>query len=155
LFESQTPSRVMKKKILFVCIHNSARSQMAEAFLNQICGDEFEAQSAGIEPGHLNQVVVGVMREAGIDISAKKTKSVSELLHHEFDSVITVCDEASAERCPVFPGGGRRLHWGFPDPSTFQGSLMDKLVKTREVRDAIKSRVEEWCAETCSPANER
>ena len=141
-----------KQKILFVCIHNSARSQMAEAFLNQICKFEYDAESAGIEPGKLNPVVVGVMREAGIDISGKTTKSVSEFLHHEFDYVITVCDETSAERCPVFPGKAKRLHWGFPDPSAFDGFLMDKLVNTRNVRDAIKNKVEEWCAETCSTA---
>src|SRR5881275_1151107 len=108
----------MKKKILFVCIHNSARSQMAEAFLNDICGDEFEADSAGIEPGKLNPIVVEAMQEAGLDISGNTTKSVADLIASgkSFTHVITVCDEASAERCPVIPGSGTRLHWGFPDP---------------------------------------
>ncbi|HEY3931523.1 MAG TPA: arsenate reductase ArsC [Verrucomicrobiae bacterium] len=139
----------MKKKVLFVCIHNSARSQMAEAFLNQICGDEFEAHSAGLEPGKLNPTVVEAMQEVGIDISGNKTKSVSEFLKSNklFSHVITVCDEASAERCPIFPGVTTRLHWSFPDPSAFQG--VEKLAKTREVRDAIKEKIEQWCAEVC------
>ena len=141
----------MKKKVLFICIHNSARSQMAEAFLNQICGKEFEACSAGIEPGRLNPIVVEVMKEAGIDISGNQTKSVADMLKSSnlFAYVITVCDEASAERCPIFPGVTTRLHWGFPDPSGFQGTREEKLAKTREVRDAIKSKIEKWCAEVC------
>src|SRR5579862_3487243 len=141
----------MKKKVLFVCIHNSARSQMAEAFLNQFCPDEFEARSAGIEPGKLNPIVVEAMREIGIDISRNKTKSVSDMLAagQKFSYVITVCDETSAERCPVFPGATTRLHWGFPDPSSFTGVPAEKLARTREVRDTIKQRVEEWCAQVC------
>jgi arsenate reductase len=144
----------MKRKILFVCIHNSARSQMAEAFVHQLCGDCFEAYSAGLEPGRLNPVVVEVMRELGLDLSANRTKSCEDLLRLglQFDYVATVCDEASAERCPVFPGGGRRLHWGFPDPSSFQGDPAAKLAFTRGVRDQIKARIEAWCHETCPPA---
>src|ERR1041384_4596385 len=105
----------MKKKVLFVCIHNSARSQMAEAFLNQLCGGVFEAHSAGIEPGKLNPVVVEAMREIGIDLSGNKTKPVSDMFKEgkAFAYVITVCDETSAERCPVFPDGTTRLHWSF------------------------------------------
>ena len=139
----------MKKNVLFVCIHNSARSQMAEAFLNQICGDEFEAHSAGIEPGKLNPTVVEVMQEVGIDISGNQTKSVAVMLKSSklFAYIITVCDETSAERCPIFPGVTTRLHWGFPDPSSFQGA--EKLAKTREVRDAIKEKIEQWCGEIC------
>jgi arsenate reductase len=141
----------MKKKVLFVCIHNSARSQMAEAFLNQICGEEFEAHSAGIEPGKLNPIVVEAMQEIGIDISSNKTKSVSEFLKSNklFSYVITVCDETSAERCPVFPGMTTQLHWGFPDPSAFQGTREEKLERTREVRDSIKQQIEKWCEEVC------
>jgi arsenate reductase len=141
----------MKKKVLFVCIHNSARSQMAEAFLNQICGEFFEAQSAGIEPGKLNPIVVEAMQEIGVDISGNKTKSVSEFLKSNklFSHVITVCDETSAERCPIFPGVTTRLHWGFPDPSAFRGTREEKLGKVREVRDAIKEKIEQWCAEVC------
>jgi len=103
----------MKQKVLFVCIHNGARSQMAEAFLNQICGKVFDAQSAGIEPGKLNPVVVDAMREVGLEISRNQTKAVADFLQQQFDYVITVCDETSAERCPIFPGKTKRLHWVF------------------------------------------
>jgi len=142
----------MKKKVLFVCIHNSARSQMAEAFLNQFCGEQFSAQSAGIEPGKLNPVVVEAMNEAGIDISRNQTKSVQSFLQSKasFDYVITVCDETSAERCPVFPGKSQRLHWGFPDPSGFAGSADEKLAKTRQVRDMIRAKVQAWCESMCA-----
>ena len=142
----------MKKKVLFVCIHNSARSQMAEAFLKQICGEEFEAHSAGLEPGKLNPLVVEAMQEIGIDISGNKTKAVFDIIKSGkmFAYVITVCDEASAERCPIFPGITKRLHWGFPDPSSFQGSAEERLAKTREIRDVIKNKIELWCREVCS-----
>jgi arsenate reductase len=142
----------MKQKVLFVCIHNSARSQMAEAFLNQICSEVFEAHSAGIEPGKLNPVVVEAMQEIGIDISGNQTKSVADYLSQSFSYVITVCDETSAERCPVFPGKTRRLHWGFPDPSAFQGTHEEKLARTRDIRDQIKARIEAWCEEICPAA---
>jgi arsenate reductase len=142
-----------RKNVLFVCIHNSARSQMAEAFLNQICGDEFAACSAGLEPGKLNPVVVEAMREIGVDISGNRTKPVSDMIASGklFAYVITVCDEAGAERCPIFPGVATRLHWGFPDPSGFQGTPEEKLAETREVRDAIKAKIGQWCAEVCPP----
>ena len=141
----------MKAKILFICIHNSARSQMAEAFMNQLCGGEFEAHSAGLEPGKLNPLVVEAMREIGMDISGNKTKAVSDYIGsgQAFAHVITVCDETSAERCPIFPGVTKRLHWGFPDPSAFAGTPEEKMAKVREVRDAIKRKIEAWCAETC------
>src|SRR5262245_54756758 len=142
----------MKRNVLFICIHNSARSQMAEAFLDHICGDCFEAHSAGLEPGKLNPVVVEVMKEVGIDISLNQTKSVSDMANSGkgFDYVITVCDETSAERCPIFPGTTTRLHWSFADPSAFQGSPVDKLIKTREVRDALMAKVQECCAKGCA-----
>jgi arsenate reductase (thioredoxin) len=141
----------MKKKVLFVCIHNSARSQMAEAFLNRICGDEFEAYSAGIEPGRLNPIVVEVMQEIGIDISSNQAKAVFDMYKSgkTFAYVITVCDETSAERCPIFPGVMARLHWSFSDPSSFSGSHDEKLARTREVRDTIKAKIEQWCAQVC------
>ena len=144
----------MKSKVLFVCIHNSARSQMAEAFLNEKCGSEFEAHSAGIEPGKLNPIVVEAMQEVGIDISGNKTKSVTDMIKSgkSFSHVITVCDETSAERCPIFPGITRRLHWSFPDPSAIQGTREQKLERTREIRDMIKTRVEKWCGEVCTAA---
>jgi arsenate reductase len=141
----------MKKNVLFICIHNSARSQMAEAFLNQICGDLIEAHSAGLESGRLNPIVVEAMREIGIDISGNKTKGVSDMIKsgRTFHYVITVCDETSAERCPVFPGLTKKLHWSFPDPSSFRGSREDILQKTRIVRDLIMRKIQEWCAEVC------
>ena len=137
-----------KKKVLFVCIHNSARSQMAEAWLNDLCGDAFFAESAGLEPGELNPLVVTAMREVRIDISRKRTQSVADVVTrgNQFAYVITVCDETSAERCPVFPGTAQRLHWGFPDPSQFTGSPTEKLEQTRRVRDLIKSQIRDWCA---------
>ena len=141
----------MKKKVLFICIHNSARSQVAEAFLNQICGEQFEAHSAGLEPGKLNSIVVEAMQEIGIDISRNQTKAVFETYKSgtSFAYVVTVCDETSAERCPIFPGVTTRLHWNFPDPSALQGSHDEKLARTREIRDTIKTKIEEWCTEVC------
>ena len=139
------------KRVLFVCIHNSARSQMAEAFLNDTCGECFEGYSAGLEPGKLNPIVVEAMQEIGIDISGNRTKEVFEMFRtgKSFACVITVCDETSAERCPIFPGVTTRLHWSFEDPSSFQGKHEEKLDKTREVRDAIKQKIEQWCEEVC------
>lgn len=135
-----------KTKVLFVCIHNSARSQMAEAFLNTLYGDRFEAMSAGLEPGVLNPYVVRAMQEVGIDISGASTKSVFDLYKagKVYSYVITVCDREAAERCPIFPGVTRRLHWGFPDPSHAQGDDEEKMAMVRTVRDAIRRQIEEW-----------
>lgn len=135
-----------KIKVLFVCIHNSARSQMAEAFLNSIAGDKFEAESAGIEPGKLNPVVVDAMKETGIDISQNKTKSVFEFYEQGkvYDYVITVCDKEAAEKCPVFLGVAERLHWNFQDPSALSGSHSEKIAGTRKIRDQIKQKIEDW-----------
>ncbi len=143
----------MKKRVLFICIHNSARSQMAEAFLKQICAEEFEVQSAGLEPGNLNPIVVDAMQEIGIDISGNPTKSVFDMFKSGrlFQYVITVCDEASAERCPIFPGVTKRLHWSFPDPSAIQGTHEEKLARTCEIRDQIKAKIQAWCSEVCQP----
>src|SRR4030042_1531517 len=130
------------KKVLFICVHNSARSQMAEAFLNKLGQNKFIAESAGIEPGVLNQIVVKVMKEIGYDISNKKTKSVFDI-HKSgktYDYVITVCDPESAERCPVFPGKVNRLHWSFKDPSGFKGTELEKLDFTRKIRNEIKTK---------------
>ena len=135
-----------KTRVLFVCIHNSARSQMGEAFLRQAGGERFEVQSAGIEPGRLNPLVVQAMKEVGVDISGNETKEISQFIDQgvPFDYVITVCDETSAERCPLFPGKAQRLHWGFSDPSELQGSDEEKLSVIRSIRDAIKEKVESW-----------
>ncbi len=135
----------MKRSVLFVCIHNSARSQMAEAFLKALNKD-LDVESAGIEPGRLNPLVVRVMQEIGIDISNNRAKSVQSFLDkgRSFDFVITVCDDVSAERCPVFPGKTKRLHWPFDDPSAIDGSEEEKLEKIRIIRDEIRSKVEDW-----------
>jgi arsenate reductase len=125
---------------------------MAEAFLKQAVGDKFEVESAGLEPGILNPLVVDVMKEICIDISQNKTKSVFDFYKQgkRYDYVITVCDESQAERCPVFPGTAAtsRIHWGFDDPASFQGSREDKIKRTRQVRDKIKQRIEQWIKES-------
>jgi len=138
----------MKKKVLFVCAHNSARSQIAEAFLKDLAGDKFEAESAGLEPGKLNPLAIEVMQEINIDISENKTKSVFDFYKQgkRYDYVITVCDESQAQKCPVFPGTSatRRIHWSFDDPAGFPGTREEKLEKTRQVRDQIKQKINEW-----------
>ena len=135
-----------KIKVLFVCIHNSARSQMAEAFLNTLGQNQFSAESAGLNPGTLNPLVVEVMREIGIDISANRTKGVQDFIRagKTYDYIITVCDESSAEQCPTFPGSGIKVHWGFPDPSFFAGDGEEKLQKTRDVRASIQNKIKDW-----------
>jgi arsenate reductase len=135
-----------KIKVLFVCIHNSARSQMAEAFLNGISGDKFEAESAGLEPGTLNPTVVELMQETGLDISENPTKSVAGMLEEGriFDFIVAVCDGANAEKCPVFPGSGEKVHWEFDDPSAVTGTDDEKKEKVRIIRDQIKNKVEAW-----------
>lgn len=137
-----TTSKI-QHKILFVCIHNSARSQMAEAFLNKYGAGALIAESAGLKVGKLNPYAVKVLQEIGIDISNKGTQEVFDLFKQGrlFQAVITVCDEASAEGCPIFPGVVRRLGWTFPDPSTFTGTEDEILAQTRKVRDEIKEAV--------------
>ena len=141
----------MKKRVLFVCVHNSARSQMAEALLSQMCGAAFEAESAGLEPGILNPLAVEALREIGIDIARKVTRAIADVVQAgtRFDYVITVCDESSAARCPIFPGGTTRLHWNLPDPAKFQGGWKERLEQTRKVRDEIKSKIEGFCGSNC------
>jgi len=135
-----------KKKVLFICVHNSARSQIAEAFLKQMAGDRFEVESAGLEPGKLNPAAIEVMQELGIDISQNKTKNVFDFYKQgkQYDYVITVCDESQSGACPVFPGRGERIHWSFDDPARFQGTQEERLEKTRQVRDKIKQQIEQW-----------
>ena len=134
------------EKVLFVCIHNSARSQMAEAFLNELGEYRFEAESAGLESGKLNPVVIEAMQEVDLDISENTCDAIEDFLPraNEFAYVVTVCDETSAERCPTFPGNVKRLHWGFPDPSSLEGSAEERLARTREIRDLVRSRIEQW-----------
>jgi len=146
-----------KPRVLFVCIHNSSRSQMAEGFLRAACGDTFEVHSAGLESGQLNPLAVESMREAGIDISGHTAKPLSDYTKAgtSFRWVITVCDETSAERCPVFPLGTQRLHWSFPDPAAVVGTREEKLEQTGRVRDAIQAKISAWCAENCPSAPAR
>jgi arsenate reductase len=142
----------MKKKVLFICVHNSARSQMAEAWLNRLCPEQFEAHSAGLEPGALNPLAVEAMHEIGVDISGKKTQSALDVFKSGqlFSYVITVCDESSAERCPIFPGATKRLHWSFPDPAAITGSHEERLNGVRKIRDQIRARIEMWCNQMCA-----
>lgn len=143
-----------KQRILAICIHNSARSQMTEELLRRCAGDLAEVESAGIEPGSVNPVVVELLKEDGIDISAKKTQSVFELHRagKSFDYVIAVCDPEAAERCPIFPAEKKRLHWPFDDPSArtraMEGRPMSEKVEAiRPIRDSIREKVEAFCAE--------
>jgi arsenate reductase (thioredoxin) len=139
-----------KHKLLFVCIHNSARSQMAEAFLKKYGDDVFEIESAGLEPAAINPNVVKVMGEVGIDLRQKGTQDVFTLFRQGrlYNVVVTVCDQASAERCPIFPGIIKRLAWSFPDPAAFQGSQEEVLQQTRAVRDQIEEKVKEFVQQT-------
>jgi arsenate reductase len=138
----------VRSKVLFICIHDSARSQMAEAWLNHLCADLFEAESAGLAPGTLDPLVVEAMREVGIDISQKETRAVFDVFKSGklFSHVITVCDETSAERCPIFPGVAKRLHWSFPDPSALTGTHDEKMAGVRQIRDEIRAKIEAWCS---------
>lgn len=127
-------------RILFICVHNSARSQMAEEFVREIGGQDFQVESAGFEPGVINPLVVEAMAEVGVDISRKKTQSVFELFKQGriFDYVVTVCHESEGGQCPIFPGMTHRLHMPFPDPSKLEGSHEEKMAKVREIREQIK-----------------
>ena len=126
---------------------------MAQAWLDYICGDEFEAQSAGLEPGTIDTLAIETMREVGIDISRQRTRKVFDVWKTgtAFAYVVTVCSEAerNARACPIFPGVATALSWPFSDPSTFRGTEAARLERTRHVREAIKARIEKWCAEVC------
>jgi arsenate reductase len=137
-----------KQRVLFLCTGNSARSQMAEAFLRKYAGDVLEPHSAGLEPKGVNPRTVQVMREAGIDISSQQSKRIETYLGKTlFQYLITVCDDAD-QNCPtVWPGVNTRLHWSFEDPAKFEGTEEEKLAKFREVRDLIERRVKAWVVE--------
>ena len=128
----------VKKQILFLCTHNSARSQIAEGFVNALLRDGYEAKSAGTEPGRIHKIAIQVMQEAGIDISHQRSKAINPFLNIEFDYVVTVCDNA-AELCPFFPRGKERIHQSFPDPAAVTGSDEEKLEAFRRIRDQIRS----------------
>ena len=140
---------MQKEKVLFVCLHNSARSQMAEVFLKSLAGDRFLAESAGLTPGTLNPLIVEVMKESGYDISNNKVKSAFDFFKAGklYNYVISVCDDANAEKCPVFPGVVNRLYWPFEDPSELTGTHEERLEGARRIRDQIKSRIEQWLKE--------
>lgn len=129
-----------RQRVLFVCTHNSARSQMAEALLRHWGDDRFEVHSSGTEVTAVRPEAVAVMRELGIDISSQRSKSVERYLGQSWDWVITVCDRAK-ESCPVFPGAERTAHWGFDDPSEATGSEAERLAVFRRVANEIRERV--------------
>jgi arsenate reductase (thioredoxin) len=130
-----------KARVLFLCTHNSARSQMAEGLLRHLAGDRFEAHSAGTEATHIRPLAIRAMDEIGVDISGQESKTLERYLGKPFDYVITVCDDAN-EACPFFPGATNRLHWSLPDPSAAKGSEEERLAVFRSVRDALRDRVQ-------------
>ncbi len=135
-----------KPKVLLLCYHNSARSQMAEGLLKNLAGDKFDVYSAGIESTGVHPMAIQVMKEIGIDIYNYKSKPASSFLNEHFGYIITVCD-AAKEKCPVFPGVAVRLHWPFEDPAGVSGSEGEKLSVFRRVRDQIKQKIIEWLDE--------
>ncbi|MGK2857739.1 MAG: arsenate reductase ArsC [Thermoanaerobaculia bacterium] len=132
-----------KESVLFICTHNSARSQMAEGLLRHLADDRFEVESAGTEQTHVRPLAIEAMKELGIDISGQTSKTIASLGDRRFDWAITVCDSAN-EACPIFPGGTRRLHWSFDDPSAATGSEGVRLAVFRRVRDQIRAKIEEF-----------
>ena len=130
-----------KRRVLFLCTHNSARSQMAEGLLRRLAGERFEVHSAGTEATLVRPLAIRALAELGIDISGQESKTLDRYLGEPFDAVITVCDQA-AEACPIFPGARERRHWSFPDPSRASGSEQEQLAVYRQVRDAIRERIE-------------
>ncbi len=131
-----------RARVLFLCTHNSARSQMAESLLRHLAGDRFEAHSAGTEATRVRPQAVRAMDEVGVDISGQESKTLDRYLEEPFDYVITVCDDAN-EACPFFPGARNRLHWSFDDPSRAEGSEKERLEVFRSVRDRIRERIEQ------------
>ena len=139
-----------KPNVLFLCTGNSARSQMAEAMLREHGGDRFEVFSAGLEPSVINPFTVKVLNEADIDTSGQYSKPLTTYIGKmDFDFLITVCSNAD-EKCPYFPGMGKRLHWPFEDPAALAGSDEKKTAKFREIRDLIEEKVKTWLNENCS-----
>lgn len=132
-----------RQRVLFICTHNSARSQMAEGWLRHLAGDRYEVHSAGTEATRVRPLAIRAMDEVGIDIGDQESKTLDRYLGQTWDYVITVCDQAR-EACPVFPGGKRQLHWSFPDPSQAVGSDEERLAVFRLVRDAIHDRIEDF-----------
>jgi arsenate reductase len=144
----------MKTRILFLCTHNSARSQMAEGFLRSMARDQFEVASAGTEARDVNPLAVAAMREVGVDISGQTSKTLDRFMDQSWDHVVTVCDSAN-EACPIFPRATSRLHWSFDDPSAARGSESERLAVFRRVRDEIQARIARWLREQTSAAGDR
>jgi arsenate reductase len=140
----------VKIRVLFLCTHNSARSQMAEGFLRQLGGDRFEVASAGTEARGVNPLAVRAMAEWGVDISGQESKTLDRFLDEGWEYVVTVCDSAN-ETCPVFPRVVSRLHWSFDDPSAARGSDEERLAVFRRVRDEIKVRMAAWLQQIPAP----
>ena len=134
------PEQQARRKVLFLCTHNSARSQMAEGLLRHLAGDRFEVMSAGTEATSVRPEATRAMAELGVDISGQSSKALERYLGETFDYVVTVCDDAN-ETCPVFPGAKNRLHWSFRDPSRAEGSEEERLGVFRTVRDDIQDRI--------------
>ena len=133
-------------RVLILCTGNSARSQMAEGLLRHDGGPEYEVFSAGTHPSHVRPEAIQVMREAGIDISGHRSKSVDEFLGKSFDYVVTVCDNAR-DNCPIFPGATKRIHWNLEDPASVQGTEEERLAAFRLVRDQLRERVKSFVHE--------
>jgi arsenate reductase (thioredoxin) len=134
---------VNKPRILFLCTHNSARSQMAEGFLRALAGDRFEVASAGTHATRVHPLAIRAMADVGIDLGGHVSKVVDELVTQRWDYVITVCDAAN-EACPVFPTKTSRVHWSFEDPAQARGSDDQRLAVFRRIRDQIKRRITDW-----------
>jgi arsenate reductase len=133
-----------KPRILFLCTGNSARSQMAEAFMRKYGGDQFEVYSAGLEPKKIHPLVIQIMKEIGVSLNGQYAKPLTLYMGKvHFSYLITVCDNAE-KACPIFPGMGTRLHWPFEDPAAFQGTPQEILEKFRSIRDQIEVKVKEW-----------
>ena len=130
----------MKKRVLFLCTHNSARSQMAEALLRAQGGNDYQVFSAGTEQTRVHPLAIQAMKEIGVDISGQESKTLNRFLLSQFDYVITVCDQAN-ETCPIFPGAPERIHWSFEDPSKATGTDEQRLHAFRKIRDDIAGRL--------------
>jgi len=143
----------MTPKVMFLCSGNSARSQMAEGWLLHLAGDRFEVVSAGTEPSRVNPLAIAVMRERGIDISGHHSKPVGKFLGEHFQYLITVCDNAR-EKCPIFPGAVKRIHWPLEDPAAAVGREEERLAVFRRVRDEIETRIRAWIQEQSAPPRE-
>lgn len=148
---------ITKKDVLFICVSNGSRSQMAEEFVRLLSGGEMSVESAGFEAGDISPETVEVMREVGVDLSAKKTQNVFELFKkgHMYHYVISVCHESEDLECPVFPGMTHRLHLPFPDPGKLSGTQEEKLAKVREIRDEIRKIIQDFIDWTKAPAERR